>query len=105
MSTEKPTMETKIEFPDRKILAVYAENWSINDGPTDVNYAFYTYCAWVVGFLIRETRDSITLGPELFDDKVRRSQTIPRSAIRRIVELEKIQWIPQWEVNNGGAKN
>jgi len=80
-----------IEFPNRKVLAVYAEDWSIDDGPTDVKYAFPLYHAWVVGFLIQETESSITLAPELFGDKVRRSQTIPKSTIQETVVLFEVK--------------
>lgn len=82
-------MTDKLSLPERKIIAVYARDWSIDDGPTDINHAFSLYHAWVIGFLIRETRDSITLAPEIFDNRIRRSQTIPKSAIIKKIEIKK----------------
>jgi hypothetical protein len=76
-----------IQPPDRKLLMVYADDWSLDDGPTDLNHAFKLYQAWVVGFLIRETDEAITLGPEIFDDRVRHTQTIPKTAIRERIEI------------------
>jgi hypothetical protein len=72
------------------LVAVRAEDWSINDGPVDINHGFSLYEAWVVGFLIRETATFIVLTPELFDDnRCRRSQTIPKSAIRKRILIRK----------------
>jgi len=73
--------------PERKLVMIYAEDWSIEDGPIDVNHAFSLYRAWLVGFLIRETDDAITMAPELFDDRVRHAQTIPKTAIRQRIEV------------------
>ena len=68
---------------------IQAEDWSITDGPIDANHDFNLYKAWVVGFLLKETDNSITLAPELFDDdQVRRCQTIPKSAIKKRIELK-----------------
>jgi hypothetical protein len=78
------------DFPNRQIVAIYAEDWSIEDQPVDVNHAFKTYSAWVVGFLIRETDDAVTIGMELFDDRVRHAQTIPKSAIRARFVIREI---------------
>jgi hypothetical protein len=72
----------------QKIIMVQAEDWSIEDGPIDISHDFTLYKAWVVGFLLKETATSITLAPELFDDRTRRCQTIPKSAIRKRIELK-----------------
>lgn len=75
-------MDESQRLPSRRIMAVYAEDWSIEDGPMDIDHAFKLYHAWVVGFLVRETEESITLAPEVFDDKIRHAQTIPKTAIK-----------------------
>ncbi len=69
--------------PRETICLIYAEDWSIHNDPEDrAGASFPVYCAWVVGFLIKETKDSITVSMEIFGDKVRHTQTIPKSAIR-----------------------
>jgi hypothetical protein len=77
------------QFPilKEKLCLIYAEDWCVDDGPTDRNHAFKTYSAWVVGFIIRETETSLTLASEIFDDRVRKVQTIPKSAIRRRIDF------------------
>ena len=75
-------------FPDKRPIAVLADDWSIDDGPTDIDHAFGVYRAWVIGFLIRDTEDSITIVMEIFGDgKVRKAQTIPKAVIKEIVSL------------------
>jgi hypothetical protein len=79
------------KFPNKQIEAVYAEDWSIDDGPIDINHAFTLYCAWVIGFLIHETEDSITLTSELFEKRARRCQTIPKTAIIKRIIIKKAE--------------
>ena len=79
------------QFPQKKVLAIYAEDWSIDDGPIDINHSFPLYKAWIVGFLIRETEDSITVTMEIFGEKARHAQTIPKSAIRICTVLKDIK--------------
>jgi len=76
--------ELEMEQAEYKIVLLHARDWSIDEGPTDVNHVWKPYSAWVCGFLLRETDDSYILCPELFDDRARHIQTIPKECVKEV---------------------
>jgi hypothetical protein len=74
------------------IIEIYARDWSTDEGPVDVDYHFKPYYAHIIGYCLREDADSIVLCAELFDDKARKVQTIPKETIkvRRVLRAKEV---------------
>ena len=72
----------KMPKPPYDLIELYARDWSLNEGPVDVNYDFKPYYAYLVGYCLREDGDSIVMCSELFGKEARHVQTIPKETIR-----------------------
>ena len=70
----------KTPFP---IVLIYATDWSHNSGLQELDDDFSTEPAFVVGFLVKETKQDIAIALEYFTGlkEVRDTSVIPKSTI------------------------
>jgi hypothetical protein len=70
------------------IVAVEAVDWAFQAAQVDISHDFDVTHGLVVGFLVKETDDFISLTQQLFDnDDVRATMSIPKCTIKRRVDL------------------
>jgi len=80
----------ELKMPPYPLVAVYSRDWGMDNAVRDVGANFTPAVGWAVGWLIKETKDSLSIAMEYFaeDTSVRHVQTYPRETIVKIVRLE-----------------
>lgn len=75
---------------DISLVAVYATDWNTHLDQVELDGDFGLADAVVVGYLVEDEEDRLTVAPQLFldDDTVRFAVTIPRSCVTAINVLK-----------------
>jgi len=84
---------------NERLVKVKAVDWGYWDDPGGYEIkegAFKTYIGWLHGQVIEETDEYIAIGHETFEgNKVRKTTSIPKSAILEIIEFKRQFPIPE----------
>jgi hypothetical protein len=71
------------------VVVIDAVDWGMNDEQLPATSDFHFVTGRVVGFLVKETKESITLTQQwFFDDGIRKTLTIPKCTILHRTDLK-----------------
>lgn len=74
----------------QSVVVLEAVDWAMLSDQVDADYDFKAMRGWVCGFLVKETKNYITLTQQWFvpDNQVRQTITIPKVNIKTRFDME-----------------
>jgi len=75
---------------DERIVKIKATDWVIWEENIDLEDEFKPYTGWLIGQVVMETDEYITIASELSkNNKVKKAISIPKGAVIEIIEFRR----------------